>query len=205
MQYKKEEIRNSILKQAEEEFFKKGVKDASLRSIAKKANTTLGNIYNYFENKKAILDELVSVEYKFIKNFIKNHEQEEQNEELWDIKNTDKWEQGLDEVAGLLENVFSKRFYILFICGEAGKYKNIREEVEKIIKEHFLSDLQKQFKYFIHKEDTVDVIVSQFVEGMLFISKKDNNKKTRKELIKTLFMYTFCGIAGVIDYNKKHK
>lgn len=205
MQYKKEEMKNSILKQAEEEFFENGFKDASLRNIAKKANTTLGNIYNYFKNKEAILDELVSSEYAFIKNFIKSHEQQESNEEFWDFKNPQKREQGLDELADILLDVFSKRFYILFTCGESGKYKNVRYEVEKIIKEHFLNDLQMKFKYIINKDETVDVIVSQFIEGIIIISKKDSDKKTKKELIKTFFMYTFYGIVGIIDYNKKQK
>ncbi len=205
MQYQKQEIKNSILLHAQDEFFEKGFKDASLRSIAKKADTTLGNIYNYFKNKEAILDELVSEEYEFIKSFIKNHEQDDFDEQVWDVKNAKVWEKGLDELSDMLESVFSKRFYILFTCGETVKYKNTRREVENIIKEHFLRDLKKKFAGFINKDEMADIFVSQFIEGILFISKNYSDKETKKELIKTFFMYTFFGIAGIIDYNNKHK
>ena len=59
MQTKKEEIRQEILLAAENEFYKRGYRDASMRTIARKANTTLGNIYNYFENKEALLDAVI--------------------------------------------------------------------------------------------------------------------------------------------------
>ena len=59
MQVKKEEMRNKILECAEDEFLKKGYENSSLRTIAKKANTTLGNIYHYYPNKEAILEEIL--------------------------------------------------------------------------------------------------------------------------------------------------
>lgn len=48
----KEETRQAIIKAAKEEFLEKGYDDASMRSIAAKANITVGNIYRYFENKE---------------------------------------------------------------------------------------------------------------------------------------------------------
>ncbi len=48
----KEETRQAIIAAAKEEFLEKGYDDASMRSIAAKANITVGNIYRYFENKE---------------------------------------------------------------------------------------------------------------------------------------------------------
>ena len=59
MQTKKDEIRKTILEAAQKEFLIHGYEGASMRTIAKKANTTLGNIYHYYENKEAILEELM--------------------------------------------------------------------------------------------------------------------------------------------------
>ena len=50
----KEQSRNDIIEAAKEEFLEKGYKDASLRSIAKKAHMTVGNLYRYFKNKEDI-------------------------------------------------------------------------------------------------------------------------------------------------------
>lgn len=60
MQTKKDNIRKNILKIAREEFFDKGFKDASMRTIAKKAGVGLSNIYNYFQNKDEIFLEVLS-------------------------------------------------------------------------------------------------------------------------------------------------
>ena len=52
MQIKKEEIRTTILNAAQQEFLIHGYEGSSLRVIAKKANTTIGNIYHYLITKK---------------------------------------------------------------------------------------------------------------------------------------------------------
>ena len=54
MQFAKEEIRESILKAAREEFLEKGFRDASIRSITARAKTSKSNLYNYFSDKDAL-------------------------------------------------------------------------------------------------------------------------------------------------------
>lgn len=56
MQIKKDNLKEDILAVAREEFFLHGYEDASLRVMAKKANTSLGNIYHYYANKENLLD-----------------------------------------------------------------------------------------------------------------------------------------------------
>ena len=48
----KDELRQAIIEAAKEEFLQKGYENASMRSIAAKADITVGNIYRYFENKE---------------------------------------------------------------------------------------------------------------------------------------------------------
>jgi AcrR family transcriptional regulator len=59
MQTPKESTKLNILKAAQNEFLKEGFAKASMRRIAKKANVSTSNIYNYFENKEGILKEIV--------------------------------------------------------------------------------------------------------------------------------------------------
>lgn len=51
MQTLKHNVRQIILQAARQEFVAHGFKDAAMRSIAKKSDVTLSNIYNYFRNK----------------------------------------------------------------------------------------------------------------------------------------------------------
>ena len=65
MKVLKDEIYESILSVARQEFLRKGYKEASMRNIAQKANVGLSNIYNYFKNKGEI--------YKTVVNPAKSH------------------------------------------------------------------------------------------------------------------------------------
>lgn len=59
VQVKKAEMRQTIIDVATDEFMKKGYENASLRVIAQKSHTTLGNIYHYFKNKEILLETIV--------------------------------------------------------------------------------------------------------------------------------------------------
>ena len=59
MQTKKEDIEQRIIEVATDEFMKKGYKNTSMRVIAYKANTSLGNIYHYFKNKDLLLQAII--------------------------------------------------------------------------------------------------------------------------------------------------
>ena len=51
MQYRKEAVSRQILDSAMLEFDEKGYTDASVRAIAERAETSVGNVYRYFRNK----------------------------------------------------------------------------------------------------------------------------------------------------------
>lgn len=73
MQIKKEEIRQKILEAATDEFMKKGYENASMRVIASKAHTTLGNIYHYFSNKEVLLETIVLPTFENIEASMEQH------------------------------------------------------------------------------------------------------------------------------------
>ena len=51
MQYRKQAVAQQILASAMVEFDEKGYTDASIRAIAERAETSVGNVYRYFRNK----------------------------------------------------------------------------------------------------------------------------------------------------------
>ena len=59
MQHTKEEVRSRILEAAELEFDEQGYAGASMRSIVRRAGTSLGNIYRYYPNKEALFLSIV--------------------------------------------------------------------------------------------------------------------------------------------------
>lgn len=66
----KDELRQAIIEAAKSELLSKGYEDTSMRTIASKANMTVGNIYRYFDNKESIIDAIVSDTYKEIESLM---------------------------------------------------------------------------------------------------------------------------------------
>lgn len=56
------ERRNHIVMSAAACFVEKGFHQTSIRDIAKRAGTSLGNLYNHFESKTALIAEIASLE-----------------------------------------------------------------------------------------------------------------------------------------------
>lgn len=59
MQVKKPILKSNIIEAARVCFFKYGYKNTTVDKIAKEAFTTVGNLYNYFDGKKEIFDEVI--------------------------------------------------------------------------------------------------------------------------------------------------
>ncbi|PID92427.1 MAG: TetR family transcriptional regulator [Bacteroidetes bacterium] len=60
MQYLKNDIRHKILDAAKKEFIEKGFKGSSMRSIAALSGVTTSNIYNYYQSKDQIFQEILA-------------------------------------------------------------------------------------------------------------------------------------------------
>ena len=67
----KEEVRESILKNAKEELLEQGFENASMRRIAGRSRMTVGNLYRYFKSKDEINDTIVSPTYELINSLVR--------------------------------------------------------------------------------------------------------------------------------------
>ncbi len=80
MQIQKERVRRQLMRAARKEFFDKGFKGTSMRTIAQEAGVSLSNIYNYFHGKDELFEEVLSPALKAIDQAFENHEK---NATLW--------------------------------------------------------------------------------------------------------------------------
>ncbi|MGV8146579.1 MAG: TetR/AcrR family transcriptional regulator [Alkaliphilus sp.] len=79
MQVKKEEVRNKILESSKKLFIVNGFTDTSIKMIACDAGISVANIYNYYESKEELLNEIVKSAINSYEKFI----QENSTEEIW--------------------------------------------------------------------------------------------------------------------------
>lgn len=73
MQIKKENIQQSVLNIARQEFLENGYENTKMRTIAQKAGVGLGNIYNYFKNKDEIFIQILEPVLNALTEIIQEH------------------------------------------------------------------------------------------------------------------------------------
>jgi AcrR family transcriptional regulator len=151
MQYLKDEIRNSIIKEALKEFKELGYKGASIRSIAKKSKTSVGNMYKYFESKEELYESLIGSVYHKLMNYISQFDKVQLNDKAEDIfyelmeKIIEIFDESSCEIAILLNNSNGSRYencksvftdFITSIVTEMMKYKLFLKN--KKLKDNFI-------------------------------------------------------------------
>lgn len=193
MQIQKDEVKEKIIAVAELEFLNKGFKGASMRTIAKKSHTTLGNLYNYFENKEAILDAVVGHVPKAIEEMMAKHEKMEIIQEMPESEMLRRMEEFAPEVFGF-DVLLSKPFVILMEGCRDTKYAHYREQFYEIANAHIREHLGKG------KELLGKTISHSFITSLLFIGK---NKMSLEEGKKALIKYMEVIILGMMASNNE--
>jgi len=197
MQFKKNEVRNAILESAEKAFLEQGFEGASLRSIVKKANTTIGNFYNYFSSKEELFDTLVTHDYKMFMKLLSEHEPMDRPDHLWDLSNPKIWREVLSEFIIQFIPEFGNGFVLLIQSSEGTSYQNTRKILIKAIEEHFVDHIDR----FGENEDLkgyAPIMASQFVDGFSKILLDHDNPKTRNKLLIDHLLFYMIGTMGMI-------
>ena len=151
----KEEIRESILKSALQEFYEKGYKSAAMREIARKAKIPTGLIYSYYKNKESLFNAvLYPVLYDWERVLTANDNGH--YEEIYGLSKAE---------TECLLNLFEHRqeCIIMFDKSEGTQYEQEKDRFIEAIEEH----LNK------HKRDTdidgifIHIIANNFVDGLM--------------------------------------
>ncbi|GAA0182328.1 hypothetical protein SH2C18_47250 [Clostridium sediminicola] len=199
MQIKKEELKAAILKAAEEQFYIHGFEKASIRKIVKLAGTTIGNFYNYFDNKEALFEAVVIDEYNNFIYFMKHHNEEERPNYLWDTTNTTLWKEILSQLAKDIMPRLTRKFVIL-LQGSAGtKYASTRQLIIDLIIEHFQEHI-KEYNPNYQLPNIGEILAEELINGIILIIRKykDDEEKKNSMLAEYILFY-FMGSMGIIS------
>lgn len=185
MQTKKDDLREEIIKIAEREFVKRGYKNSSMRTIASKSHTTLGNLYTYFENKEAILTCVIGDTPEKIYQLIKNH-----NLFYYPADDSKEYlEKNFDEIADAfiptlpfpIDLLLGDSFLILMEGCEGTKYETCKDTFLTLCQNHLAHHLNVEPNSFLAKS-----LIQGFLASLIFIGK---NKKNMEEGKKSLINY----------------
>lgn len=196
MQYLKDDVRNSIEESALREFKSLGYKGASIRSIAKNSNTSVGNFYKYFKGKDELFESLIGPVYDSIMDYIGQFEMVELGEGAENIFYS------LMEKILEIFNEKSRELSILFNKSGGSKYENCKaifvEFITRVVTgtmEYQLSLMGKSLKdnFIIH------VVSYSFVEGIGEILEKKEDGAEVHSLAHKLIDIFFMDIINKLD------
>ena len=168
MQIKKEEIKDRIKQAALEEFYKKNYKSATMRSIAKRAGITVGLIYTYYDDKEALLEEILSPVLYYIKNKFNETSQ---------LLGEEKKVAEADMIPTIIK--WPKELIILFENSAGSHYQNFRESMIAQLAKHIERNL-KIIKAG-YSEIQSKILAACYLESMLVVAHNYQNKEWADE------------------------
>lgn len=196
MQYLKDEVRNSIAEEALKEFMEKGYEGASIRSIAKKSNTSVGNIYKYFESKEDLYENLIGAVYHRLMNYIDQFDKVELNDKAALIFN---------ELAQKIVEIFndsSVEISILLNQSKGSKYENCKsifvDFITRIVTEQMKYELSTRGKR-LKDNFTIYLVSYSIVESIAIIVKERHDGAEVKKLIINLIDIFYADMANKLD------
>ncbi|MCM8710212.1 TetR/AcrR family transcriptional regulator [Clostridium sp. SYSU_GA19001] len=196
MQYQKDEVRNRIIEEALKEFNEKGYEGASIRTIAKRANTSVGNIYKYFESKEDLHDNIVGAVYNKFIDYVKKFNNMKLNEQsksiLYNL---------LDEIMEIF-NEKNLEISILFNQSKGSKYEGCKsifvDFATRMVTEQVQYELSLKGKRL--KDNFIIYLLSNsLLESIAIIVKERSNGAEVKRLILNLIDIFYTDIVDKLD------
>lgn len=196
MQYLKDEVRSSIVEEALKEFKQLGYKGASIRSIAKKSRTSVGNMYKYFESKEDLYENLIGSVYHKLMGYISRFDKIELNEKAEFI-----FYELMDKIMEIF-NENSIELSILLNKSNGSKYENCKgtfvEFITRIVTEKMKYELSLENKKL--KDNFIIYVISHsLVEGISLILKEREDGAEVRRLILNIIDIFYKDIKNKID------
>jgi AcrR family transcriptional regulator len=139
----KEGVREKIQQAAIREFKENGFEKASMRKIAEKAGVSVGNLYNYFNNKESLFNYIVSPVHKMLTDHIKVRS------DFLDVNLMD----NIDAFIPLISARYTYReeIFILLEKSKGSKYEDTKKQMEIT----FQKAMQEFLKKHINGDRTI--------------------------------------------------
>ena len=196
MQYLKDEVRNSISEEALKEFKQLGYTGASIRSIAKNANTSVGNLYKYFSSKDDLFEKLIGSVYHKLMNYINQFDEVQLDDKAEGI------------FYGLMDKIIeifqenSTEIAVLLNKSEGSKYEDCKglfvDFITRIVTETISYKLTKQNKKL--KDNFIIYLISyNLVESIAIIVKEREDGMEVRKLILNIIDIFFTDIENKLD------
>lgn len=193
MQVLKEEVRKTIHQAALVEFYEKGFKETSMRSIAERGGMTVGNLYRYFKSKEDLFYDVISPAYHKI---IELTEAED-----LDLNHPEEGLRFIEHIANQLiaiNRAHRAELLILMEGSEGTRFESGIEEITILLENKFKNNIFPRLKKngLTNEEDIffIHVLATNHIEGMKYIMKHCEDELEMGRLIQRFIYYHFNDI-----------
>lgn len=196
MQYLKDEVRIRIVEEALKEFSEKGYEGASIRSIAKKSNTSVGNIYKYFSSKEDLYENLIGSVYHRLTDYIKQFDTVELNEKAQSI-----FYELMEKIMEIF-NENSTEISVLLNQSKGSRYENCKgifvDFITRIVTETMRYELSIRGKR-LRDNFSIYLVSYSLVESIAIIVKQRRNGTEVRKLILNMVDIFYTDMVNKLD------
>lgn len=198
-----EGVSERILACAKEEFLEKGFSEASLRTIAAKADTTTGSIYSRFKDKEGLFcavvepvaEGLTAIFLQTQKNF---HDQEpEEQPKLMETYVLS----GMDEMLDYVYDHFEE-FQLLLDASYGTRYQDFVGHLVEIETEYtykYMDATQSTREGSIITEEFIHIMARAMFDSMFEVVRHHMDRDTARKYLHMLEKYHYGGWSAMID------
>ena len=198
-----EGVSERILACAKEEFLEKGFSEASLRTIAAKADTTTGSIYSRFKDKEGLFcavvepvaEGLTAIFLRTQKNF---HDQEpEEQPKLMETYVLS----GMDEMLDYVYDYFEE-FQLLLDASYGTRYQDFVEHLVEIETEYtykYMDATQSTREGSLITEEFIHIMARAMFDSMFEVVRHHMDRDTARKYLHMLEKYHYGGWSAIID------
>lgn len=189
MQIKKDEVRLKILEIATDEFMKKGYENASMRVIAQKSNTTLGNIYHYYSNKEKLLDVILIPTIENIETMLSRH-----------IENCERINLTKENALYFMKQ-FGDHELMVFLDKRVVILLKLQSSHLFERKENIIKSIQEHLKWHFQMSDDAhysEIVLDVLIEGIKHVLIEHENMEDARAEFAKFYQLLCTGIVGQI-------
>lgn len=197
MQVLKNEVQDRIIAAATDEFTDKGYRQASLRSIAQAAGTSVSNVYHYYPDKEALFRHIAAPLYDAVM---------ELAERISAAVHPDRTALNhmIDTMTAFLESkteIERKIIVMLAEKSEGTKYEDTKRRMIELLKTHFTDQLQPPGgagnQVSCDRNAVFAIIAENFVNGIIRIIEQRGGGLSAAACFRAFLEYHSFGIGGM--------
>ena len=199
-----EGVYEAILDCAKREFLENGYKDASLRTIAREANTSTGSIYTRFQDKeglfKAVVEPAVQEMRRMflqIQERFHSFDEQTQRDEMGRYTANHQME--------MLDYIYDHfdEFRLLLSGAHGTHFAHFLDELVDIEVEYTYKYMEvigcESVKQGVVTEDFIHMIVTAYFNGMFEVVRHNMDRAAARRYVKMLNDYHMAGFGTVFD------